>query len=146
MTRKSMSQQSKLDDADYSALAQFRRSIREFLSFSEEAAKKSGLTPQQHQAILAIRGTPTERGFSVGDLAAHLMIQHHSAVELINRLVSAQLVERAVAADDRRKMHLHLTLRAHELLEELSWAHVSELRRRGPELADMLNELNREGK
>lgn len=138
--------QPKLDDADYGALAQFRRSIREFLSFSEEVAKKSGLTPQQHQAILAIRGTPREKGFSVGDLAAHLMIQHHSAVELTNRLVSASLVERMVDADDRRRMQLHLTQRAHELLEELSWAHVSELKRRGSELADVLNKLNREGK
>lgn len=135
--------QSKLDDADYGALAEFRRSIREFLSFSEEAAKKSGLTPQQHQAILAIRGTSAEGGFSVGDLAAHLLIQHHSAVELTNRLVSAKLVERTVAAEDRRRIHLHLTRHAHELLEELSWAHLSELKSRGSALADMLNKLSR---
>jgi DNA-binding MarR family transcriptional regulator len=139
-------QEQELDDADYGALAQFRRSIREFLSFSEDAAKKSGLTPQQHQAILAIRGTPPEKGFSVGDLAAHLMIQHHSAVELVNRLVSAGLAERTVAQEDRRRMNLSLTRQAHDLLEQLSWAHLSELRRRGPELADVLNKLNRNKK
>ncbi|MBA8903120.1 helix-turn-helix domain-containing protein [Phyllobacterium sp. P30BS-XVII] len=135
-----------LDDDDYAALAQFRKSIREFLSFSEEAAKRSGVTPQQHQAILAIRGTSDEKGFSVGDLAAHLMIQHHSAVELANRLASAYLVEKTVDSGDRRRINLNLTHRAHELLEELSWAHVSELKRRGPELATALNKLNPENR
>src|SRR5204863_5697741 len=68
-------------DADYVALAHFRRSLRLFLSFSEDAARTSGLTPKQHQAILAIRGLSDETGLSVGDLARHLTIQPHSAVE-----------------------------------------------------------------
>ncbi|MGH6859862.1 MAG: MarR family winged helix-turn-helix transcriptional regulator [Phyllobacterium sp.] len=142
MTQDSTQPKVGLGDADYSALAHFRRSIREFLSFSEEAAKKHGLTPQQHQAILAIRGATAEKRLSVGDLAAHLTIQHHSAVELVNRLVSAGLVERITANEDRRRVLVCLTSKAVALLEDLSWVHVSELRRRGPELAEVLKKLS----
>jgi DNA-binding MarR family transcriptional regulator len=131
-----------LADADYEALAVFRRSIREFLSFSETAARETGLTPQQHQAILAIRGLSVDGDMSVGSLAGHLMIQHHSAVELIDRLEQAGLIQRRAAADDRRKVNVRLTQKALGLLERLSRVHLTELRRRAPELAKILNDLS----
>ena len=131
-----------LADADYRALAAFRRSIREFLSFSESAARGNGLTPQQHQAILAIRGLSDDGDMSVGSLAGHLMVQHHSAVELVDRLAQAGLIERATATEDRRKVNVRLTDRAHALLEQLSRVHLVELRRRAPELAKILKGLS----
>jgi DNA-binding MarR family transcriptional regulator len=131
-----------LADADYQSLAAFRRSIREFLSFSESAARENGLTPQQHQAILAIRGLSADGDMSVGSLAGHLMVQHHSAVELVDRLEHAGLIKRVTAADDRRKVNVRLTPKAHRLLEQLSRVHLSELRRRAPELAKILHDLS----
>jgi DNA-binding MarR family transcriptional regulator len=131
-----------LADSDYRALAAFRRSIREFLSFSESAARENGLTPQQHQAILAIRGLSADGDMSVGDLAGHLMIQHHSAVELVDRLAQAGLIERVTATNDRRKVNVRLTDKAHALLERLSRVHLIELRRRAPELAKILKGLS----
>jgi DNA-binding MarR family transcriptional regulator len=127
-----------LIDADYTALARFRHAIRAFLSFSESAARECGLTPQQHQAILAIRGFAPGSEMSVGDLAEHLMIQHNSAVELVNRLQQAELVERSITMDDRRRVHIGLTAKAHVLLEKLSATHLLELRRSGPALAEIL--------
>ena len=81
-------------DKDYLVLASFRRSLRNFLNFSEQAAQNRGLTPKQHQAILAIRGFDDEGGVTVGDLAEHLHLKHHTAVELVDRLVRAKLVVR----------------------------------------------------
>ena len=132
-------------DADYGALAHFRRSLRLFLSFSEDAARTSGLTPQQHQAILAIRGLSDENGLSVGDLARHLIIQPHSAVELLNRLEDSGLINRAVGAADRRCVMVTLTARAERLLQKLSHMHVVELRRQAPELVGALRQLLEKG-
>jgi DNA-binding MarR family transcriptional regulator len=130
-----------LSDADYQALATFRRSIREFLRFSEHAAKESGLTPQQHQALLAIRGAPDGHDMRIGQLAHQLMIQHHSAVELVDRLVDAKLVERLVHDEDRRSVLLRLTPKAEKKLAKLSSVHMAELTRRGPELVRLLRGL-----
>lgn len=130
-----------LNDADYAALAQFRRAIRAFLNFSERAARDCGLAPQQHQAILAIRGFGSAGEMTVGNLAEHLMIQHNTAVELINRLQSAGLVDRSIDSDDRRRVTIRLTEKANELLERLSTAHIVELRRSGKELADILGQF-----
>ncbi len=135
-----------LHDGDYAALARFRRAIRAFLSFSEGAARECGLTPQQHQAILAMRGFAPDSEMRIGDLAEHLMIQHNSAVELVNRLQESELVERSITADDRRRVNIRLTPKAHALLEDLSSAHLLELQRSGPELAEILGQLYKRNK
>ncbi len=104
MTKKSspasVPRSQKMDQKDYVALAAFRRSLRIFLAFSEQAARAAGLTPQQHQAILAIRGFSEGAGIAVGDLAAHLLLKHHTAVGLVDRLVRARL--RGAKARPRR--------------------------------------------
>jgi DNA-binding MarR family transcriptional regulator len=139
MANRSNFRERELVDADYTALARFRHAIRVFLSFSESAAKECGVTPQQHQAILAIRGFAPGSEMSVGDLAVHLLIQHNSAVELVNRLQQAELVERSITTDDRRRVHIGLTPKAHALLEKLSAAHLLELRKSGHALAETLD-------
>src|ERR1700728_2365872 len=98
-----------MDEKDYVALASFRRSLRNFLAFSEQAARRAGLTPRHHQAILAIRGVGSEKGMSVGDLAHHLLLKHHTAVGLADRLVRAKLVVRTLDTQDRRRVLLTLT-------------------------------------
>jgi DNA-binding MarR family transcriptional regulator len=130
-----------LGEADYTALAHFRRSLRLFLSFSEQVARANGLTPQQHQAILAIRALADENGLSVGGLARHLIIQPHSAAELLNRLEGAGLIDRSAGEADRRCVMVKLTARADRLLRKLSRMHVVELRRRAPELVGALSQL-----
>lgn len=124
--------------ADYTALAEFRYVLRCFLEFSENAAKEVGLTPRQHQALLAIKGYGRGKPISVGDLAERLRIRHHSAVELANRLSDGGLVVRSQDEEDQRRVLLSLTARAEEHLAELSAAHLDELARIEPMLRRVL--------
>ncbi|MFZ0523526.1 MAG: MarR family transcriptional regulator [Candidatus Acidiferrales bacterium] len=113
---------------DYRAIADFRFEIRRFLHSSERIARAAGLEPQQHQALLAIKGLPEHRVATVGVLAERLMVQHHSAVELVNRLEAKGLLRRARGADDRRSVLLTLTRRGEKLLKQLALAHRAELK------------------
>lgn len=118
----------------YRALAEFRYEIRRFLNFSERATRAAGIEPQQHQALLAIKGLPDGQKATVGSLAERLQIQHHSAVELAIRLESNGLVKRSRNATDRRQVLLMLTGRGEKLLRGLSATHHAELGSAGPKL------------
>src|SRR4051812_37730163 len=119
---------------DYERLAAFRYALRRFLRFSERAAQTAGITPQQHQALLAIKGFPGREYVTVSELAEWLQLRHHSTVELVNRLETQGLVARAHATEDRRQVNLGLTDHGEEMLAGLSAAHRAELRQIGPEL------------
>jgi len=125
--------------ADYEALSQFRYLIRCFLEFSQEAAKAEGLTPRQHQALLAIRGYPGGGPVEIGDLAERLRLRHHTTVELVDRLSEARLVERVLDPNDQRRVLLKLTDLAAEHLAKLSAAHLDELSRIEPLLKQVLS-------
>ncbi len=134
-----------LSDAEYRSLAAFRHALRRFLRFSEAAAAEQGLTPQQHQALLAIRGAGTERRLAVGGLAEQLQIRPNSAVGLASRLAAQGLVRRESGSGDQRHVLLALTPAADALLERLSQAHRRELRRLSPRLRALLVELGAAG-
>jgi DNA-binding MarR family transcriptional regulator len=127
-----------LADADYERLAEFRYLLREFLIFSEDAAEQAGLTAQQHQALLAIKGFGRDKPLTTGDLAQRLGIRHHSAVGLIDRLLSKSLVKRQSGSEDRRQVLLTLTPKAEAILAKLSAAHRDELQRLAPLLQMLL--------
>src|SRR5262245_39450189 len=92
---------------DYEALAEVRYQIRRFLNFSEAAARAAGIEPQQHQLLLAIKGLPAGMAPTIRACAERLQIQHHSAVELVNRTEQQGLVLRQPSAEDRRAVTLH---------------------------------------
>lgn len=131
----------KMTKAEYEALAAFRYGLRQFLHFSKAAAEAAGLTPQQHQALLAIKGFPDREKISISELAERLQLRHHSAVGLADRLVSARLAFREPDSKDRRRVYLALTSRGESLLQELSSAHKDQLRRVGPQLSTLLENL-----
>jgi DNA-binding MarR family transcriptional regulator len=120
--------------ADYQALARFRRALRAFLHFSEQAARAAGLTPAQHQLLLAVKGTESERPPTIGDVADSLKLRHHSAVELVDRAVAAGLLTRENDRHDARRQRLVLTSRGEQLLAALSTLHRQELRRFNQEM------------
>jgi DNA-binding MarR family transcriptional regulator len=122
----------------YELLASLRYRLRRFLQFSGEAAAAAGLTPQQHQALLAIKGFPGRDRVSVGELAERLHVKHHSAVGLVDRLVSRQLVRRIPSEADRRRVEIGVTAKGEALLRRLSAVHLTELREQGPELRRLL--------
>lgn len=130
-----------LQDADYAALAHFRHAIRRFQAFSEAQAADVGLTPQQHQALLAIRAAPPDQA-TVGHVADRLILKPHSATGLVDRLEVLGLVTRETAADDRRRAMLRLSGKAYDLLAELSAAHRDEIQRLRPLLLDILSEFD----
>jgi DNA-binding MarR family transcriptional regulator len=127
-------------DSDYRALARFRYGLRVFMRFSEDAARAAGITPNQHQLLLAVRGFPTGDP-AITDVAEWLQLRHHSTVELVDRAVEAGLIERYNDPDDGRRQRLVLTNRGARVLASLSAAHAEELRRFRVEMADVLNEL-----
>ena len=134
-----------LTDADFERLAEFRYILRRFLIFSEDAAHRAGLTAQQHQALLAIKGLGRAKPMTTGDLAERLGIRHHSAVGLIDRLLSTSLVKRRTGTADRRQVLLALTPKADRLLERLSTAHRDELQRLSPLLQTLLTHFKPKG-
>ena len=130
-----------ISQAEYQALAEFRYQVRRFLHFSEQAARSVGLEPQQHQLLLALKGLPEQRAATVGELAERLQIQHHSAVELINRMVERNLIERCRDENDQRRVNIRLTQNGDEVLRKLSILHHEELRTTGPALVHTLMAL-----
>jgi len=128
---------------DYVALAAFRKALRKFLRFSEERAREAGLTPQQHQVLLAVRGMADRDWASVGEIADSLQLQHHATVGLVDRCEAAGLVRRSPDPDDRRVVHVALTPRGEEVLEEITAQNLGELRALG-QLTKDLDALNRE--
>jgi len=132
-----MSTKRSLDQSDYQRLAEFRYHLRGFLKFSERAASETGLQPQQHQALLAIKGTPGQQ-VTIGILAERLGIRHNSAVELIDRLIMNGLVARRQNPSDRREVLVDLTNRAERILAKLSLAHRNEIRKLAPLLMGLL--------
>ena len=106
----------RLDKGDYVTLAEFRYLLRQFSAFSEGAARDSGLTAQQHQALLAIKGFPGREAATIGELAERLNLKHHSVVGLVDRLVGRGLIHREHDEADRRRVLIVLTAKAETLL------------------------------
>ena len=129
--------------SDYQSLAELRYQIRCFLFFSEQAARAAGLEPRQHQLMLGLKGLPRDVRPTIGELAERLQIQHHSAVELVNRLAAAGYVRRMRAGEDRREVLLALNPKGERVLRQLSVHHRAELRSAGPELVKALRQAMR---
>ena len=134
-----------LTKPQYETLAALRFALRQFLHFSEEAAKGEGLTPQHHQALLAVKGFPGRDYVTVGELAERLQIRHHSAVGLVDRLVHENLALREPSQEDRRQVFIRLTDQGEAVLAKLASAHHEQLRRIGPEWSELLQRLGGEG-
>lgn len=128
-----------LSDADYARLAAFRHALRSFLNFSEAAAARVGLTGQQYQSLLVVRATPASREMTVSELARQLLIRHHSAVGLVDRLVDQGLLVRKASRVDGRKVELRLTGKGTRVLDRLADLHRDELEHAGPRLAALLD-------
>jgi DNA-binding MarR family transcriptional regulator len=119
-------------DDDYRRLLELRDGLRRFLRWSEEQARAAGITPAQHQLLLAIRGHDGDRGPTVGEVAGHLLLRHHSAVGLIDRAEAAGLVVRGPDPDNPSAVRLRLTEGGSRRLEALSELHLQELEHLAP--------------
>lgn len=130
-----------LGDRDYQALARFRHALRVFLRFSEDAARAEGITPAQHQLLLAVRGHPSHPAVSISELAELLQVRPHSVVGLVDRADAAGLTSSATDPEDARRRLVSLTGEGEAVLGRLSERHRSELKTFRTEMADLLDEL-----
>ncbi len=128
---------------EYQARAEFRYQIRRFLRLSEQEARAAGLEPQQHQMLVALRGLPPGSEPTIGELANRMLIQHHSAVELVDRLAQRGMLKRARRGPDRRRVYLALTPRGQKVLSRVSLRLRGELQSAGRALVRALAPLLR---
>ncbi len=126
-----------LTPEDFQNLLEFRTGLRRFLHWSQTQAKSAGLTPAQHQLLVAIKGHPGGRP-AISDLAASLLLRHHSAVELVDRAQAAGLVERTSDPGDGRITRVLLTGAGEARLARLTPAHIDELRHLAPVLEQLI--------
>jgi len=127
---------------NYAALARFRLELRAFLQISERAAHAAGIEPQQHQLLLALKGLPgPDAPPTVGNVAAWLRVQHHSAVELVDRCAARGLVRREQDPHDRRRVLVLLTDAGEALLDQVSQINQLELQSHAPELIAALQRV-----
>lgn len=118
----------RFSDEEYQSILRFRTHLRQFLAWSAEQARAAGLTPTQHQLLLAVRGHPDPDGPTIGEIADYLQLRHHSAVGLVDRAEAAGLVRREDDPRDRRIARVKLEPPGAQALEELTALHVAELR------------------
>jgi DNA-binding MarR family transcriptional regulator len=134
----------KVTPADYQALAEFRYQIRAFLAFSEQAVQAAGIEKQQYQFMLAMKGMPDGTRPRIRELSDRMLIQHHSAVELANRLQAGGLIRRERSADDKREVFLALTPKGERILNKLALHHHQELQNAAPKLIAALRRVTAE--
>jgi DNA-binding MarR family transcriptional regulator len=135
-----------LSQEDFAALLAFRTGLRRYLRWSETRVREAGLTPAQHQLLLAIKGHGPRAAPTVGDLAGYLLLRHHSTVELIDRAERAGLVRRGRDDEDSRVIRVSLTEAADRVLSDLTRLHLAELQNLAPILDRLSAELkNLEG-
>jgi DNA-binding MarR family transcriptional regulator len=133
-----------LDPEHYAGLAGFRLALRQFLAASEAISKAAGVTPQQYQAMLAIKTWPDE-AMTIKDLSEQLLLTHHAAVQLVNRLAKAGLAQRTPSSTDGRSVLVQLTSRGLALVDALAGQHMDEMLRQEPLLSRSLRRLKRMG-
>lgn len=132
-----------LDVLEYRQIEEFRFQIRRFLNFSETAARAAGIEPQQHQALLVLKASGTENLPTIGDIAGRLLLKHHSAVGLVDRLQALGLITRLPNPNDARQVLVRLTSKGERILHNLSMSHRTELEEMAPKLIDLLQSITR---
>lgn len=128
---------------DYQALAEFRHQIRRYIRFSEKIVRNAELEPRQYQLLLALKGLPPNVRPRIAELAEQLQIQHHSAVELVDRLENSGLVRRERGTNDRREVLVLVTPAGEKVIRELVIYHRTEISTLGPELLEALHRVLR---
>ena len=129
-------------DSLLKTLAQFRYELRCFLHFSESAALKAGLHPQQHQLLLQVAGAPEATTVTIAYAAERLGLKHNSTVELVDRSEHEGLLARTVDAEDKRRAILRITRKGRFVLGQLADDHAQELRELAPRLAQSLENIS----
>ena len=134
----------RLQAEDYDALASFRYAMRKFLSFSRQAlARDAELTPEQYEALLALKAFSGAIGLTIGELSERLQVKHHTAVSLVDKLEALRFVRRQRGTGDRRQVFVHLTAVGSRVLAKVAVVHRKEMRNRSGEMIEALLRLRK---
>jgi DNA-binding MarR family transcriptional regulator len=129
---------------DYEALANFRYAMRKFLNFSRRAlSAEAGLTPEQYEALLALKAFAAPNGMNIRQLSERLQVKHHTAVSLVDKLERARFVRREPGLEDRRTVLVSLTAAGSRVLAKVALLHRREMRVRSPEMIEALIKLRK---
>ena len=112
---------------DFEVLADFRYQIRKFVRFSEQIARRHGITPRQYLLLLHVKGYPGRDWATIGELAERLQAKHHGVVALVSRCEKQGFVERRRSSEDRRRIEIRLLENGERVLEKLARLHRAEL-------------------
>ena len=133
-----------LSSDEYHAMASFRHLLRRFLRFSKDFLRdRAGLTPEQYEALLAIKAFADPKGFTISQLSERLQVKHHSAVNIVDRLAERHLITRETGATDRRQRNVQLTAKGAALIDDLASVHRKEIRERSTEMMKALERLKK---
>jgi len=130
-----------LDQSDFEHLLELRTGLRRFLRWSEDQARAAGLTAAKHQLLLAIKGHPSPSGPTIGEIADHLVLRHHSAVGLVDRAVQDGLVQRNPDPASKSVVRVTLTATGAAKLDALAEAHVQEIAHLAPAMQTLWRQL-----
>lgn len=130
-----------ITNSEYRALAELRYRIRQFLSGTDEAARRAGLEPQQYLLMLTVRGLPEGEEATIGLLAQRLALRHNTAVELVNRLEKHGYVRRERTGDDRRQVQVSLLPAGAKLVRRVARQRIADLREDGVALVNALHSV-----
>jgi DNA-binding MarR family transcriptional regulator len=130
-----------LTRAQFRQLSEMRYQLLKFLHFSQDAAEKAGIRPQQHQLLLAVHGMPVNVEPSIANVAQRMLLKHNSAVELVDRTIEQGLLRRSPDPTDHRRILLKMTPLGEKLLGSLAAWHLRELEETGPELIRALRRV-----
>ena len=86
------------------------------------------------------------KSLSMKQLAELLILKHHSAVQLVDRLSEAGLVERLASERDGRVALIVLTARGESKLEKLAELHLAEIVKQEPQLTSSLRLLRKDAR
>jgi DNA-binding MarR family transcriptional regulator len=143
-TRYLIAKMTPLHPDDYEALAELRYLGRKFLRFSKDWLRaNAGLNPEQYEALLAMKASSSPKGLTISELSERLQVRHHSAVNIVDRLVESKLITRKPAETDRRQRNVELTPKGEKLIEKLASVHHKELRNRSGEMIQALERLRK---
>jgi DNA-binding MarR family transcriptional regulator len=132
-----------LDHSDFEHLLELRTGLRRFLRWSEDQARAAGLTAAKHQLLLAIKGDSNPAGPTIGEIADHLVLRHHSAVGLVDRAVKDGLVRRNPDPVNKSVVRVTLTPDGAAKLDTLAEAHVEEIAHLAPAMRTLWGQLEK---
>jgi len=132
-----------LTQDDFRQQAEFRFMLRHFLKSSEVHARAHGLEAAQFQLLLAVRGMPGDEPPNVTSVAKRLLVETHTVVEMVDKMIEKGMMERFREGKDRRCVYLRVTPAGEVVLEKIALLNRRVLSESLPQFMEFIESLQR---